>query len=102
VADDVLFTANQTIGVGTNGFAVDGYNNGAAVHFGITLNANRATASAGDGFALYDSNGGTDTPVGTTGSRNVGLLNRQDFCSEGEAVTLGTFATNSTTCDIKQ
>jgi hypothetical protein len=103
-ADDIELTGNQATGVGTNGFFVDGYNDGAATHFGATLVGNKTVSASGDGFALYDRNGGGDLPMGTTGNGNVGLLNRQDFCNEGAPVTLGSFAptSSSTTCDIKR
>jgi hypothetical protein len=102
-ADDVALTGNQATSVGTNGFFVDGENAAGPAHFGTTLVGNRATSAAGDGFALYDGHlGGTQLPVGTTGSGNTGAFNRQDFCNEGAATTIGSFASTSVTCDIKQ
>jgi len=99
--DNFLFTSNQALGAATSGFVVDGYNGGSPAHFGVTLNTNKTLGSVGQGFALYDSTNGGFTPVGTTGTGNTGLLNRQDFCNEGAATTIGTFATTSTTCDIR-
>jgi hypothetical protein len=99
--DHILFKMNQAQNVGSSGFLVDGYNgptNGS--HFGVTLTSNKATSASGQGFALYGTNGGP-APVDTTGTGNSGLLNRQDVCNEGEPTTLGTFATSSTTCDIR-
>jgi hypothetical protein len=101
-ADDIELTGNQATGVGTNGFFIDGYNDGGAAHFGARLVGNRATSAIGDGFALYDSNGGADRPLGTTGTGNTGVLNRQDFCNEGAATTIGSFATPSVKCDVRQ
>jgi hypothetical protein len=99
--DNLTFTSNQALNVGVSGFVVDGYNGGGTPHFGATLATNRTLGSAGQGFAIFDSNNGGDYPTSTTGSGNTGLMNRQDFCNEGSAVTLGTFATTSTTCDIR-
>jgi hypothetical protein len=102
VADNIELTGNLATGVGTNGFFIDGYNGGGPAHFGARLVGNKATSATGDGFALYDSNGGSDQPVGTTGTGNTGLFNRQDFCNEGAATTIGTFASTSVTCDIRR
>jgi hypothetical protein len=99
--DNFLFTSNQALGAATSGFVVNGYNGGNPAHFGVTLNTNKTLSSVGQGFALYDSTNGGFTPVGTMGTGNTGQLNRQDFCNEGAATTIGTFATTSTTCDIR-
>ncbi len=99
--DNFLFTSNQARGAVSSGFVVDGDNGGFPAHFGVTLNTNKASGSVGQGFALFDSANGGFTPEGTTGTGNTGLLNRQNFCNEGDATTIGPFAA-STKCDIRQ
>ncbi len=100
--DDFAFTGNTASGAATSGFVVDGDNGGGPAHFGATLTSNKVSGAFGQAFALFDSAGGGFDPVGTTGASNVSLPgNRQDFCNEGAAVTIGAFSSVSTTCDIR-
>jgi hypothetical protein len=99
--DSLVFASNAAMGASTSGFLLDGYNGGGPAHFGVTLNDNKTLGSIGQGFALYDRTNGGFNPVGTTGTGNTGLTNRQDLCNEGVPVSIGAFATTSTTCDIR-